>query len=193
MRTVKNLFIALAVAMLMALPVKPAFAHTEIDITTPDSGESVVGGEQLISVSFTDKILNLANSTEIVVTDSSGTAVKTDCSGVEEQSIYTNAFLATAGEYEVTWRTVAEDGHPISGKFNFTVSEDASVEYTQPSCATDTPTAEPTPKVIATPLAAGAQNDEPKTEGLNPFLTSGFAVLGLAIIAWLIFRKKAKE
>jgi len=192
MRSVKNVLTALAVILLIALPARPSFAHTEVDFTTPATGEIVAAGEQLISVTFTDKIMDLADSTEIVVIDPSGNDVRTDCSGIENQGIYTNAFLETEGDYEVTWRTVAEDGHPITGKFSFSVSGNAETQYTQPSCATDTATAEPTPKVIATPLSASAGVEEPKEDALSPFIGSGLAVLGVSVIAWLLFRRKAQ-
>ena len=190
MRTLKNLLTALAVILLIAIPSKPSFAHTDVVSTTPSAGEAVAGGEQLISVSFNENILNLANSTEIVVVDPTGNPVKADCSGVEDKTIYTNAFLPTQGDYEVTWRTVAEDGHPISGKFTFSVSEDAQTEYTVPACASDSPTAEPTPKVIAKPLVA-EEKHENHNSGLNPFVGSGLAVVGVAVIAWLLFRRKS--
>lgn len=191
MRTSKNLLTALAVILLIAIPSKPSFAHTDVVSTTPSAGEAVAGGEQLISVTFNENILNLANSTEIVVVDPTGNPVKADCSGVEDKTIYTNAFLPTQGDYEVTWRTVAEDGHPISGKFTFSVSGDAQTEYTVPACASDTPTVEPTPKVIATPLAAAEENHENHNSGLNPFVGSGLAVIAVAVIAWLLFRRKS--
>lgn len=165
-------------------------AHTDETNTSPAAGETVGPGEQLIQVEFSEKPAQLPDSTEIVVVDSMGTKVPADCTGVDGNSIYTNAFLATEGDYEVTWRTVAEDGHPVSGKFSFKVEGNSETEYVKPACATDTPTVQPTPKEIALPLAT--QNDEPETanDSLSPFIGTGIAVIFVATVAWLMFRKK---
>jgi len=191
MRTVKNVLTAIAAIFLIAGSVSPSHAHTESETTTPAAGETVAAGEQLVSISFTEPVAKLANSTEIVVTDPSGYTVKTDCTGVEENKIYTNAFLPTEGDYEVTWRTVAEDGHPVSGKFSFSVSGNSEVEYTTPACAIDTPTSAPTPKALA-----GNPEDVVKTEAndaLTPFIGSGIAVLVAAFAGWLLLRRKSNS
>lgn len=190
MRSVKNVIIGLSAFFLFLLPANPSMAHTEVDSTSPAANETVAPGEQLVSVTFNDKISDLANTTEFVILDPSGNPVHADCTGVEDKGIYTNAFLPTEGDYEVTWRTVAEDGHPVSGQFSFSVSGNAETEYTTPACATDTPTVEPTPKVIAMPLAAGKEEKEVTSEGLSPFVTSGIALVAVAFVAWLLLRKK---
>jgi methionine-rich copper-binding protein CopC len=191
MRSVKNVVICLSAFFLFLLPANPSMAHTEVDSTSPAANETIAPGEQLVSVTFNDKVSDLANSTEFVIVDPSGSPVRADCTGVDGKGIYTYAFLPTEGDYEVTWRTVAEDGHPVSGKFSFSVSGNAETQYTAPSCATDTPTAEPTPTAIAMPLAAGAEEKEVASEGLSPFVTSGVALVAVAFVAWLLFRKKA--
>ncbi len=192
MRPVKNALAVLAVFLFLIFQTNPSFAHTEVESTSPAAGETVAPGEQVVSVQFTDKILELANSTEILVVDPSGNEVHADCSGVEENRIYTNAFLPTEGDYEVTWRTLAEDGHPISGKFSFSVSGNAETEYTTPACATDTPTTEPTPTVIATPPASETKTAANTFDALSPFVGSGLAVVGVAVVAWLLFRRSRK-
>jgi hypothetical protein len=149
-------------------------------------------GEQFVSVQFTDKILNLANSSEILVVDPTGQEVHSDCTGVEEQRIYTNAFLPTEGSYEVTWRTVAEDGHAISGKFSFRVTGNAETEYVTPACASDTSTSVPTPKAIATPYQTAVKTASNSNDGFSPFLGSGLAVFAIAVVAWLLFRRSRK-
>jgi methionine-rich copper-binding protein CopC len=189
MRAVQKISAALATIALMSMLATPATAHTETETTSPSSGETVTSGEQLISVSFTDKILDLADSSEIVVVDADGNVAPTDCSGIENKKIYTNAFLAKKGKYQVTWRTVAEDGHPISGKFSFQVSEDSASEYSKPACATDLPT--PAPTVITAPPA---KTVTPTDNGFSIYLV--FFPIGAAIAAVWIFgrrRKRTKE
>jgi methionine-rich copper-binding protein CopC len=189
MSTLKKVLVFLSFLTLFTVNIQPASAHTETETTSPSSGETVVGGEQLISVTFTDSILDLADSSEIVVVDSEGNVAPTDCSGIEKKKIYTNAFLATSGEYRVIWRTVAEDGHPITGKFSFQVSEDAATEYSKPACATDSP--EPTPKVIAAPPVKTAAQPE---SGLSmPIALGALAVGAVLAIMWLVRKRKIRS
>lgn len=188
----KKALISLAVIILSFWAVSPANAHTDVTSTSPAAGETVGAGEQLIRIEFSEKVLELADSTEIVVIDSSGEKVHADCTGVDEKAIYTNAFLPTEGAYEVVWRTVSEDGHAISGKFTFSVDGNAETEYVTPACATDTPTVEPTPKVIATPMEDKPSAETKPSDSLTPVIGSGLAVLGVAVFAWLLFRKKAQ-
>lgn len=188
MSTLKKVLVVLSFLTLFAVNVQTASAHTETESTSPSSGETVSGGEQLISISFTEAILDLADSSEIVVVDADGNVAPTDCSGIEKKKIYTNAFLATRGEYQVTWRTVAEDGHPITGKFSFQVSEDAATEYSKPACATDSP--EPTPKVIAAPPAKTTTQPE---GGLSMPIAIGALAVGAALaIMWLVRKRRTR-
>ncbi len=122
MNALKQVITAIAIIFLSLVSVNPASAHTEVDHTSPATGASVQAGAQTISVVFTDKILNLANSSEIVITDATGQSVDTTCVEVQNTSLSAQAFLAAAGEYKVVWRTVAEDGHAISDSFHFTVT-----------------------------------------------------------------------
>lgn len=193
MRAIQKIIIGLATVALLQTAVIPATAHTETDGTRPASGETVSPGEQLISVSFTDSVIDLANSSEIVVVDDDGNAAPSDCSGVENKKIYTNAFLARKGEYTVTWRTVAEDGHPISGKFNFQVSEDSATEYSKPACATDLTEPTPAPTVITAPPAKTVTSTD---NGFSLPIYLVFFPIGAAITAVWIFgrrRKRTKE
>jgi methionine-rich copper-binding protein CopC len=114
-----NVFVLIFVSL---LAVNPASAHTEIDHTSPSAGDSVQAGVQTVSVVFTDKILNLANSSEILITDEAGQSVETSCIELKNTALSAEAFLGSAGNYKVTWRTVAEDGHAITGTFEFTVT-----------------------------------------------------------------------
>jgi len=189
MSALKKVLTALTIILLMAATGQTANAHTESNSSSPSNGETVTGGEQLISITFADNIVELADSSEIVVVDADGNVVQTDCSGIEKKMIYANAFLPSKGEYQVTWRTVAEDGHPISGKFSFQVSTDAETEYSKPACATDTP--EPTPKVIAAPPVKNVVQPE---SNLSLPIALGAIAIGTALaIMWLVRKRRLKN
>ncbi len=191
MNAVKKLVAVFALLMLSLTPVAPASAHTEIDHTTPAAGASVEAGVQNVSVVFTDKILNLADSTEIVISDAAGQAVEVSCVEVKNSSISADAFFPTAGDYEVTWRTVAEDGHPIDGTFSFSVT--GTSEKTDFISCLDQ--ASQGNVVIATPKAEplmAAENTATDDTGIAwPFWVAGLLVIGVGVVV-LARRKSSK-
>ena len=188
MNTVYKTLVSALLLFAGLFTVTPASAHTEIDHTSPSANSSVEAGTQTISVVFTDKILNLANSSEVVITDANGDEVATSCLEVKKTSLNIEAFLGAAGDYKVVWRTVAEDGHPISGDFGFTVTgsaEDSAFVNCKALASQGTAITAPEPKAI-----------EEKPEASNsaivwPYWITGFVLL----IAWLVVairRRKTK-
>ena len=191
MNVVKKLATVFALLLLTIAPVSGASAHTKIDHTSPAAGESVEAGVQTIAVFFTDKIMNLADSTEIVITDANGAAVENTCVDVKNASISVNASLPTAGEYQVAWRTVAEDDHPIEGTFNFTVTGEASnADFV--SCQDS---ASQGNVVIATPKAEPLMAVEKTSNGETgiawPFWVAGLLVIGVG--GFVLVRRKSSK
>lgn len=159
----------------------PAWAHTEIDHTTPSDGASVEAGIQTLEVFFTDQILNLADSSEMVILDSNGVAVPSTCIQVEDQKISANVLIKDAGHFDVTWRTVAEDGHPISGKFSFEATGTSDIT-TFEACADQASSG----TVISTPKANVPQKSADETPWW--ILMSVLVAVAIAVIGFLIAR-----
>ena len=180
----------IGVSFLMGL-VSPAYAHTDVSVTSPKDGSTVQAGSVVVSVLFNDKILDLADSSEIVVLDSENQSIQVDCTKVEGKELQATVFFATAGEYRVTWRTVAEDGHPLTGKFSFKVSGVPASEYVRPPCAGPEPTSEP--EVTAEPNA-NQNSEQPDTTIFT--LGALFLVVTLSIVFYELIRRRrarAKE
>lgn len=191
MNALKKILATFALLFLTVSPISPASAHTEIDHTSPSDGSSVAAGVQTVSVFFTNKILNIADSSEIAITDSEGNVVETSCVEVSKTSLNAEAYFGTEGEYLVVWRTVAEDGHPISGKFSFTVTGTAD----KSNFVNCKQLASQGNVVIATPKAeplAGQDDLNSKTTDTGivwPFWAAGFVLL----IAWLVFQLRRQR
>jgi methionine-rich copper-binding protein CopC len=180
----------IGVSFLMGL-VSPALAHTDVSATSPKDGSTIEAGSVVVSIAFNDKILDLADSSEIVVLDSENGSIKAECTKVVGKELQATVYFAKAGEYRVTWRTVAEDGHPLSGKFSFKVSGVPTTEYVRPPCAGPEPTEEP--EVPAEPN--GTQDDEqPDTTVFT--LGALFLVVTVSIVFYELIRRRrarAKE
>lgn len=159
-RTITTLA-ALCVAATTVLAAAPAAsAHDELLSSKPANDKTLNTPPGQIVLNFSaDLILTGA---QIAVTDPAGSQVPTGEVAVDGPQV--TASLPTdmaAGGYDVSWRVVSSDGHPIDGDFTFELA------------ATDT-TPSPTPTDVDTESDAAAagpgaapttdQTDEPSTE-----------------------------
>lgn len=190
MNSLNKVLALVALLFLSIAPVSPASAHTETDRTTPSAGQTVDAGVQKISVAFTDRILNLADSSEISITDESGNQVETGCIEVEDKSITADGYFPAEGEYKVVWRTVAEDGHPITGKFSFNVQGNSEkIDFV--SCielASQGNTVIATPKATYTEESIVVSSTETRFARL--FWIGGIAAAAIGATIYLLIRRK---
>jgi len=110
---------AAAGVTVLALPWS-ASAHTDLADTVPAAGSVSRDPVKDVSLEFAAPIL--PELTAVVVTRG-GTGVQIDEPVVEGSTV--NATVdgaAQPGEYTVAYRTVAADGHPITGSFSFEVA-----------------------------------------------------------------------
>jgi len=174
--TLAATFAALALSTLAVLsPIAPsASAHDELVSTTPAQGEHLADPPPEVSMVFSDKLIEVG--AVILVVDEKG-------KNWVDGDVRLDGATATApldptlpdGNYQVRWRVVSTDGHPISGTFDF---------------STGTATARPPATPSDEPGAPGASDS-----GL-PLLAVGAigAALGLAVLAavLLLLRRHKK-
>ena len=96
-----------------------ANAHADVVSTSPIDGSEVDVAPAQISVTFSEPVLE--TGTAIVLNQADGTEVSVGALTVEGStiSVASPPDLA-AGEYKVTWRAAADDGHVLTGEFGFT-------------------------------------------------------------------------
>lgn len=101
-----------------------AFAHTELEESTPQDGETTEEVLKNIELTFGTEIE--AEST-ITLTDESGEEVPV--SEMVEGNVVTAELEEplSNGNYTAEWLVVGEDGHPVEGKLSFEVSGQEAV------------------------------------------------------------------
>lgn len=156
-----------AVAVLAS--VVPASAHDDLISSSPSAGERLPSAPDEIALSFSADVLDVG--TEVIVADGEGTdwvaADPVVASGVV--TVPLQGGMPVAG-YEVRWRVVSGDGHPISGVIPFTVGDAAPLERVAVS--------------TAAPVDAAPASDA--VAGLPRVVVVGAAGAGLALAAFAV-------
>jgi copper resistance protein C len=119
----------------------PAFAHDELVDQSPKSNEVVEAGIVEVRLTFSGDLIALGDGSgsEIVILNADSVPMNNGCAVVEGNVATAKASIAEPGSYQVGWRAVSSDGHPISGSFRFEVENSTGYEadpnYVFTTCA----------------------------------------------------------
>jgi methionine-rich copper-binding protein CopC len=165
-----------------------ASAHDQLVSSTPATGERLSVAPSSVALKFNAPLLSLGH--EIRVVDAaSKNWVQGDSVLARETLTQPLAPDLPEGEYQVRWRVVSSDGHPINGSYSFLVGPDA-----QPGSipATGT-TAGPAGGAVQSDAAASGDATSP--DGLPGWLgAAGIgAAAGLGLyLAWGLFQRRRR-
>lgn len=128
---------------LIATTASTALAHGDLKSSVPANKASLSSLPKELRLVFTERP-ELA-LTRVVLKAPDGTVVaigKLVASGADKATVTAPIIgtLSAAGVYTVEWEMAGEDGHPVDGKFSFTVPPEA-LASTLPAAAADTPRA----------------------------------------------------
>jgi methionine-rich copper-binding protein CopC len=115
--------IALVVAMTVVL-IPGAEAHSRLVNSSPSKGSTVSTSPQSVWIEFNENLLQLDEKkiNALTVTDSKGRRVdilKTMIAGARITTKIKG--VLKKGKYQVKYRVVSEDGHPVQGSYFFSV------------------------------------------------------------------------
>nr|WP_232483167.1 copper resistance CopC family protein [Brevibacterium yomogidense] len=99
-----------------------AHAHDQLVGSNPEEGAELDTQPEWLELTFSGEIQDVG--TEIQVVDDSGddiSAGEVTVEGTKVSSALPDDL--TPGDYTVQWRVVSSDGHPISGEFDFTLTD----------------------------------------------------------------------
>ncbi len=121
-RRISTLILAVG---LVTLELSPASAHTVLIASSPVANSTITLFPKKITLIFGDPLLVLGKRVinTIQVVNSKG-KVMTGTSNRVSGAVLSNVLLtigAISGKYRVNFRVVAQDGHVVSGGFNFYV------------------------------------------------------------------------
>lgn len=175
--------VAVTAGVLVAAPTS-AMAHTELESTSPADG--AVLSEPPATVSFTFNEELLPGTDTISVNDDAGNVVAT--AAVEPVGATISMpwpAEATSGTFQVAFRVVSADGHPVSGAITLTLSGEPGAGSTP--AASTAPDATPSPATTAaleTPAPAPTAQSTAEPRGIAAWLV---VVLALIVLALIVF------
>ncbi|WP_102275616.1 copper resistance CopC family protein [Cytobacillus massiliigabonensis] len=179
----KRIFIAIA-AVLLAMSISTnVFAHSHLGGSNPADGDIISEPLKEIVLEFDGKI---EQGSYIDITTTKGKAIE-----LQEIIIGDGTLTGTVSEplpnekYQVNWSIISADGHPLEGKFSFTVNVPVteSVEEVQekPSVTNESAVQSTEGKEQAAP------SDEVEKEKESSSMTVILIVLLVIIIAVIFF------
>ncbi|MHB1288790.1 copper resistance CopC family protein, partial [Georgenia sp.] len=165
----------------------PAHAHDGLVSATPADGGTLTAVPTEVVLTFCNELLEVEPA--VVVRDEAGEQLDDVPVVVDGVTVTCPLPVALpAGRYDVAWRVVSADGHPIEGAFTFTVAaggseaggEDAGAPTVPdptagaPEGATDAPAA----------TASGAADDEVAAPGESAAAAGpGALIWGIGLLA----------
>ena len=156
----------LALTLAVALVTAPlaAVAHDELTGSDPADGAEGEAPEEL-TLTFSGAISDVGVAVE--VTGPGGSVTDGEPEVDDSEVVQELADELPDGDYAVAWRVTSEDGHPIAGEFEFTVSGGAEGSADAEEAAeAEEPTEESTDEATADEAGEEASDDaeEPAAE-----------------------------
>jgi methionine-rich copper-binding protein CopC len=115
--------LALALAGLMVSIGLPALAHAQLIDAEPKANQVLSSSPTQFKLTFSDTLINLGpTSNWLRVESAQGQMVSADgvLNGNQLSALPLQALKP--GKYQLTWRVLSEDGHPVQGSYQFTVA-----------------------------------------------------------------------
>jgi len=171
----------LALAALLALGAAPASAHDQLLASTPADGAALDGSPTEVTLRYSDSVLTIGAIVLLVDQDEHNWITGDPILDGSDVTARVDGTLPT-GTYEIRWRVVSADGHPISGLIPFTVGDAAPAERTP---ATSTPSA-------GAAISADAASPAEDASVLRPVLIriGGAAIAVLAFWTFTVWRER---
>ena len=119
-RTVaRTLACAMVLGIASAAWASSASAHATLEASTPNDGSRQDDAPPSVSITLSDPVA--VAPSPLTVTDADGQLVATGEVALAGGTLIASLPVLTDGSYLVTYRAIAEDGHPIRGETTFSV------------------------------------------------------------------------
>ena len=180
--------LALVLALVATLTfAAPARAHADLLLSSPEDGAVLTAVPEEVVLTFSEDLL--PETVVVSVADETGFVVRVLSLEVDGADVLITWPPGLSGRaYDVNYRVVSQDGHPVEGTVAFTV-EGASA----PTAATGSPSPAPAPSSTATPSPSA---DSPSSTSLAPIaaISAGLGIgIAVGFLFWIMRRRGGPE
>jgi copper resistance protein C len=117
----KGALVVLLALLALLLGAAPAFAHTRLQSSDPAEGSSTASGPQRVSLTFNEPVQSGFATLTLIGPDGQPYQSGEVKAAGDTVSIGVSP-LGPAGRYEIGYRVISEDGHPVTGSVGFTLT-----------------------------------------------------------------------
>ena len=114
----------------------PASAHDQLVASDPAADSAIDTLPEQLTLVYSGELIDAEDGTVVQVLSPSGEDVAGEAT-IDGTDVDVSLTDGGAGDYEVTWRVVSNDGHPIDGSFGFSVSGGAGADDADRTDAAD--------------------------------------------------------
>lgn len=188
-RVLRLAAVTLLTGLALLLGAGPAFAHTRLTGSDPADGASLDTAPQRVALTFNEPMQ--AGFATVTLVGPDGTQYQSGAVSTDGGTVAIGvAPLGPAGKYEIGYRVISEDGHPVTGSVAFTLTTAG------PAAATPTPAAaaapatpsaqqapatQPAAATAATPASTGDEGGSP----VWPWIVGGVVLVAVGAVAAL--------
>lgn len=171
--------VGLAALGLFLLAPGPASAHAVLEHTSPTDGAVVPSPPDTVTLTFDEAVGRIGAAATLTGPHGTVSTSPPVIAGKDVQIPVTGA--QPAGSYQLAWRVVSDDGHPVSGQVRWSLHGAASAV------------------TLAASPAAAAQSGSSSgtswyaTHGGHLLLAGLVVLLGVLYLAWDIWRRRRQQ
>ncbi|MFR9803294.1 copper resistance protein CopC [Pseudonocardia sp. RS010] len=166
----------LLAALALLLGATPALAHAQFESSDPADGATLDTGPQKVTLTFSDTMTQGFNTVTVIGPDGKDYVsgeVLVDGTSVDAPV----GPLGPAGRYEIGYRVLSDDGHPVTGKVGFTLTTAGTGTG---SSAAPIPSAEAAPS--AAPAAQATPADDSGGMPVWPWIVGAVVLVGAGVV-----------
>ena len=186
-RVVRAVAVTLICAVALLVGAAPAFAHTRLQSSDPADGTSLGAGPQRVSLTFNEPMQTGFATVTVIGPDGRPYQSGEVAANGGTVSIGV-APLGPAGRYEIGYRVVSEDGHPVTGSVAFTLPAPgpaAATPAAAPSSALAAPASATPAPTSAAPAPVAASTSQGGDMPVWPWIVGGVVLIGVGAAAAL--------
>jgi methionine-rich copper-binding protein CopC len=176
-RLARAVAVCLLAGLALLLGAAPALAHTRLQSSDPADGASLDAAPQRVSLTF-NETMNRDFST-LTVIGPDGRNYQTGDVAADGGTVSIEVLpLGPAGRYEIGYRVMSADGHPVTGSVSFTLTTPGPGATT----AAPEPSAPATPATAAPPAPAAPEDGGTP---VWPWIVGAVVLVGGGVVAAL--------